>query len=51
MRLTRSIGMVLLGIYLILQGLSDLVDLSFQGLPLLMGILALVTGVLILLGR
>ena len=51
MKLTRSLGMVLLGIYLILQGLIGLIGLSFQGLPLLMGILALVTGVLILIGK
>lgn len=51
MKLTRGIGRVLLGLYLILQGLVSLVGLSFNGLPLLMGILALVTGVLILIGR
>ena len=47
----RNIGMVLLGIWLILHGLISIVGLSFNGLPLLMGILALVAGVLIVLRR
>lgn len=51
MRLSRSIGTILLGIYLILQGLIGLANLAFSGLGLLMGILALAAGILILLGR
>jgi hypothetical protein len=51
MKLTRSVGMVLLGVYLILEGLVSLAGLSFNGLPMLMGILALVAGVLILIGK
>jgi hypothetical protein len=47
----RNIGMVLLGVWLILHGLISIVGLSFNGLPLLMGILALVAGVLIVLRR
>lgn len=46
---TRSLGMLLLGIYLILVGLSALVTLPIP--PLVMGVLALIAGVLILLGR
>lgn len=44
-------GMLLLGIYLILVGAQSLIGLSFQGLGLLMGILALIAGILLLLGR
>jgi hypothetical protein len=45
----RSAGMLLLGIYLILVGISGFVAL---GLPaVLMSVLALVAGVLILVGR
>ena len=44
-------GMLLLAIWLILTGLITLLGLSFQGLPLIMGILALAAGILILLGR
>ena len=46
---TRNIGMLLLGIYLVLVGLTGLVPL---GLPaMLMAVLALLAGILILVGR
>ena len=51
MRITQNMGMLLLAIWLILTGLIMLLGLSFQGLPLIMGILALAAGILILLGR
>ena len=51
MRITQNLGMLLLAIWLILTGLITLLGLSFQGLPLIMGIVALAAGVLILLGR
>jgi len=51
MRLTRNLGMLLLGIWLILYGLIALLGLSFSGLPVIMAILAIAAGVLILLGR
>ena len=51
MRLTRNLGMLLLGIWLILYGLIGLLGLSFSGLPVIMAILAIAAGVLILLGR
>lgn len=51
MRLTRSIGMLLLGIWLILYGLIAVFSLSFSGLGLIMGLLALAAGIFILLGR
>ena len=47
----KHIGMVLLGVWLILHGLISIIGLSFNGLPLLMGILALVAGILIVLKR
>jgi hypothetical protein len=47
----RHIGMVLLGVWLILSGLISIINLHFNGLPLLMGILALVAGILIVLKR
>jgi hypothetical protein len=49
--LTKNLGMVLLGIWLIMTGLIPLLHFNFQGLPLIMAILAIVTGALILLGR
>jgi hypothetical protein len=51
MKLTRNLGMLLLGIWLILSGLIPLLSLSFSGLGMLMAILAIVAGALILLGR
>ena len=51
MKLTKSLGMLLLGIWLVLFGVVPLLNLSFSGLPLLTSILAIVAGALILLGR
>jgi hypothetical protein len=51
MKLTKSIGMLLLGIWLILEGLVPLLNLSFSGLGTLMAILAIAAGAFILLGR
>ena len=51
MKSSRSVGMLLLGIYLILAGLTSLFGLSFHGIGLLMGLLALLAGILLLLGR
>lgn len=45
----RNIGMLLLGLWLILTGLSGMVAL---GLPtMLMAVLALIAGILIIIGR
>lgn len=45
----RNIGMLLLGVWLILYGVSGMVAL---GLPaMLMAVLALVAGILIIVGR
>ena len=49
MRLTRNLGMLLLGIWLILTGLLPFLNLDVPGA--VMSLLALVAGVLILLGR
>jgi hypothetical protein len=43
--------MTLLGIWLIMTGLIPLLHFNFQGLPLIMAILAIATGALILLSR
>ena len=48
-KFTRNIGMMVLGIWLIISGLSGLV--LFPLPPPLMAVLALVAGVLILIGR
>ncbi len=45
------IGMLLLAIWLILQGIIPLLALHFRGLDLLMALLAIASGILLLLGR
>jgi hypothetical protein len=50
-RFTRNIGMLLLAIWLILWGLINLFSLSFSGLWLIMGLLAIAAGIFILLNR
>ena len=48
---TKSIGMLLLSIWLIVTGLISLLSFNFAGLPVIMAILAIAAGVFILLGR
>lgn len=50
-KLTKTLGMLLLGIWLIVSGLIPLLNLSFSGLGTIMAILAIAAGALILLGR
>jgi len=46
--ITKNLGMLLLAIYLILVGIMALFHV---GIPVVTGILALVAGILILIGR
>ena len=48
-RVTRNLGMLLLGIWLFVTGLSGLVALPVPGL--VMAVVALLAGLLILVGR
>jgi hypothetical protein len=50
MRLTRNLGMLFLGIWLVVTGLAAFVP-AIHGLGLLLSILAIAAGVLILFGR
>jgi len=50
-KLTKNIGMLLLGIWLILTGLIPLFNLSFSGLGTVMALLVITAGVFILLER
>jgi len=51
MRLTKNLGMLLLGIWLIVTGLIPLLNLSFSGLGTLTAVLTIAGGALILVGR
>jgi hypothetical protein len=50
-RFTKNIGMLLLAVWLILYGLIALFSLSFTGLDVIMGLLAIAAGIFILLNR
>jgi hypothetical protein len=47
----KNLGMLLLGIWLIATGLTPFVHIGFVNMGLILGLLAVVAGVLILLGR
>lgn len=47
----KGAGTLLLSIWLILHGLTALIGFSFNGLGVIMALLALVAGILLLLGR
>ena len=51
MKITKNFGMLLLAIWLILTGLIELLGLSFHGLSILMGLLAIAAGVILLIRR
>lgn len=51
LRFTRNAGSILLAIWLILQGLIALFGFTFAGMGVVMGVLALLAGVLILFSR
>jgi len=50
MKLNKNFGVVLLGIWLIATGLFPLLNVSFTSSALLLALLAVATGVLILVG-
>jgi hypothetical protein len=49
--ITKNLGMLLLGIYLIASGVVPLLNLSFANMGIIMAVLAIAAGVLILIGR
>lgn len=51
MKLTKSLGMLLLGAWLIITGLTQVVNFNMPGDGMIMAVLAIAAGVLILLGR
>jgi hypothetical protein len=50
-KVTKNLGMLLLGVWLILTGLVPLLHFSFSGLGTLMAIVAIAAGALILVNR
>ena len=51
MVLTRNVGMLLLGIWLILTGLLQIASISIPGIGIIMALLAIIAGILSLMGR
>ena len=51
MKLTKSLGMLLLGIWLIVTGLLQVGSLPIPAIGTILAVLAIAAGVLILLGR
>ena len=47
----KNLGLLLLGIWLIIHGLTQVVNFSFSGLGTVMAVLAVVAGALIIVGR
>ncbi len=50
-RKTRNIGIILTGIWLLLTGLLNILNIYITNFSLLMGLLAVAAGVLLLLGK
>ncbi len=51
MKLTKNLGFLVLGIWLIMTGLIPLLDFASSGLVTIMAVLAIAAGALILVGR
>ena len=51
MKLNKNLGLLMLGIYLIVIGIVGLFDLRLGELNLIVPVLALVSGIFVLLGR
>jgi len=51
MKLTKNIGFLLLGIWLILTGLLKVVDLPIPSSDVLLSILAIAAGAMIVMGK
>lgn len=51
MKLTSSMGMLLLGVWLILMGAMPLLNLGFRGSDVAMQVLAILAGALVLVGK
>ena len=47
----KNLGLVLVGVWLIMHGLIQVVNFNFSGLGTVMAILAIVAGALVVVGR
>lgn len=47
----KNLGLVLVGVWLVMHGLTQLVSFNFSGLGTVMAILAIIAGALVIVGR
>lgn len=47
----KNLGLVLVGVWLVIHGLTQLVSFNFSGLGTVMAILAIIAGALVIVGR
>lgn len=47
----KSFGIVLLSLYLIAIGMVAVLSLTFDGLPIILGVIAILAGILLLIGK
>jgi len=47
----KNLGLVLVGVWFVIHGLTQLVSFSFNGFTTVMAILAIVAGALVIVGR
>lgn len=51
LKLDRGLGTLLLSVWLVLTGLSSLIGFHFNGMGVILGILAIAAGVLLFISR
>ncbi len=51
MKLTKSLGMLLLSIWLIVSGLIQVVSIPIPSIGIILAVLAIASGIFILIGR
>jgi hypothetical protein len=51
MAIQKSLGFILLSVWLIIIGASGIFGLTFSGFPIITNVLAIAAGILILLGQ
>jgi hypothetical protein len=51
MKITKNVGFLLLGIWLIITGLLQVVELPIPSIDVILSILAIASGVMIVLGK
>jgi len=51
MKITKNLGFLLLGIWLIISGLSQVMSIPVESLGMILAILGIASGAMIILGR